>query len=288
VIIFGFMYVNAANWSPFIPPEVKDPVTGASKYGLAGIFTAAGVIFFAYIGFETVSTAAQEARNPQKNMPIGILSALAICTVLYILMSVVMTGLAPYSMLDVPAPIYTAVDHVGKQLAWLKPVVTIGATVGLGSTILTLLYGQSRIFYSMGRDGLLPPMFAAVNPKRRTPWLGTLLTAAFAALIGGLFPIGILGELVSMGTLLAFAIICGGVIYLRIVRPDLRRVFKVPFWYVVAPAGVLACLYLVFSLPIPTWVRLFVWMAIGLVIYFAYAYPHSRYHEKMQAVTPAE
>jgi APA family basic amino acid/polyamine antiporter len=280
VIVVGFFYVNPGNWVPLIPAQVTDPVTGASRYGLPGIFTAAGVIFFAYIGFETVSTAGQEAKNPQRNMPIGILAALTICTILYILMSLVITGLAPYTELDTARPVYAAVDHVGPQLAWLKPVVTVGATIGLGSTILTLLYGQSRIFYAMSRDGLLPPMFSKVNPNRRTPWLGTLMTAAFAALIGGLFPIGLLGELVSMGTLLAFALICAGVMYLRITEPNLKRTFRTPFIWFTAPAGVISCLYLVSSLPPATWMRLLVWMAVGLVVYFGYAYGHSRFHER--------
>jgi APA family basic amino acid/polyamine antiporter len=285
VIVFGFLYVNPANWVPFIPPQTIDPVSGASKYGLPGIFTGAGVIFFAYIGFETVSTAAQEARNPQKDMPIGLLLSLAICTVLYILMSLVMTGLVPFPQLNVPAPVYVAVDNVGPQLAWLKPVVTVGATIGLGSTILALLYGQSRIFYAMSRDGLLPPLFSNVG-RRRTPWAGTLLTAVFAGLVGGLFPIGLLGELVSMGTLLAFSLICGGVFYLRVKHPEIPRPFKTPFYQVTAPLGVLACLYLVFSLPKDTWVRLFAWMAVGLVIYFGYAHRHARIREAAPA--PAE
>ena len=280
VIIFGFLYVNPANWQPFIPAETTDPITGASKYGLGGIFAAAGVIFFAYIGFETISTAAQETKNPQRTLPIGILASLAICTVLYILMSLVITGLAPYTMLNVPAPVYVAVDNVGPQLAWLKPVVTIGATVGLASTIMALLYGQSRIFYAMSRDGLLPPIFSKVHPKRRTPSAGTALTAIFAGLMAGLFPIGLLGELVSVGTLLAFSMICGAVLYLRISRPDLPRAFKTPLVWLVAPGGMLACLYLISSLPAATFVRLVVWLAIGVVVYFGYAYWHSRYHER--------
>lgn len=279
VIVFGFLYVNPANWQPFIPAETTDPITGASKYGLGGIFAAAGVIFFAYIGFETISTAAQETKNPQRTLPIGILASLAICTGLYILMSLVITGLAPYTMLNVPAPVYVAVDNVGPQLAWLKPVVTIGATVGLASTIMALLYGQSRIFYAMSRDGLLPPIFSKVHPKRRTPWAGTALTAIFAGLMAGLFPIGLLGELVSVGTLLAFSMICGAVLYLRITRPDLPRAFKTPLVWLVAPGGMLACLYLISSLPAATFVRLVVWLAIGVVVYFGYAYWHSRYHE---------
>jgi len=288
VIIFGFMFVNPANWTPFIPERVVDPATGAGKYGYAGIFAAAGVIFFAYIGFETVSTAGQEARDPQRTLPIGILGSLVICTALYILMSLVITGLAPYTMLNVPAPVYVAVDHVGPQLAWLKPVVTVGATIGLSSTILTLLYGQSRIFFAMSRDGLLPPLFSKVNPRRRTPWAGSLITGLFAGLMAGLFPIGLLGELVSVGTLLAFAMICAGVVYLRITRPDLPRRFRTPVWWLTAPLGVVSCLYLISSLPRPTFVRLVVWMAVGLLVYFGYAYWHSRYHERLLAQPAAK
>src|SRR6201996_5428325 len=175
VIAFGFAHVNPANWHPFIPPIETDPVTMHTKYGLPGIFTAAGVIFFAYIGFETISTAGQESINPQKTMPIGILASLTICTILYLLMCLVVTGMMPFRQLDVPAPIYTAVDAIGPSLAWMKPVVTWGAMIGLFSTMLSLLYGQSRIFYAMGRDGMLPSYFAKVHSTRRTPWVGTLI-----------------------------------------------------------------------------------------------------------------
>jgi APA family basic amino acid/polyamine antiporter len=289
VIGFGAAHINPANWHPFIPPVSLDPVTGHSRYGTQGIFAAAGVIFFAYIGFETISTAGQEAKNPQKTMPIGILASLGICTVLYILMCMVITGMAPFQSLDVPAPVYVAVDHVGKSLAWLKPLVTIGAVIGLGSTMLSLLYGQSRIFYAMGRDGLLPAAFAKVHPKRRTPWFGTVITTGAAALMAGLFPIGLLGELVSVGTLLAFALICAGVIYLRIKEPGMHRPFKTPVWWLTAPLGIVSCIYLVANLPIPTFVRLVVWMLIGLVVYFGYAYRHSHYRETAIAATrPAE
>jgi basic amino acid/polyamine antiporter, APA family len=291
VIIFGFSVVNSALWSPFIPSAVTDDA-GVSHYGFPGVFTAAGVIFFAYIGFETVSTAAQEAKKPQRDMPIGILAALAICTVLYILMCLVITGIVPYNdpALATPRPIYAVVDAMGPAYTWLKFVVTIGATIGLGSTILTLLYGQSRIFYSMARDGLLPPIFGGVNPKSRTPLVGTAITAIFAGLMGGFFPIGLLGELVSVGTLLAFAVICAGVIFLRITHPDVPRSFETPVWWLTAPLGILSCLYLVASLPAATFWRLFIWMAIGLVVYGTYAYWHSRYHEKVtaaQATKPA-
>jgi APA family basic amino acid/polyamine antiporter len=282
VIAFGLAHVDTSLWTPFIPARLTDAASGVSRYGVDGVFTAAGVIFFAYIGFESVSTAAQEAKNPQRNMPIGILSALSICTVLYILMCLVITGIVPYSDpgLGEPKPIYSVVAAMGPSFTWLKYVVSIGATVGLGSTILVLLYGQSRIFYSMARDGLLPPIFGSVNPKRRTPFVGTALTAVVAGLMGGFFPIGILGELVSVGTLLAFAVICAGVLFLRIRRPDLPRPFKTPLWWLTAPLGIISCLYLVASLPAATFWRLFIWMAIGLVVYGTYAYWHSRYHEK--------
>jgi len=281
VIVFGFAFVDAANWTPFIPPATVDPQTGASHYGMAGVVTAAGVIFFAYIGFESVSTAAQEAIEPQRTMPIGILGALAICTVLYILMCLVITGVVRYTDpgLAEPRPIYTVVEAMGPAWTWLKFVVTIGATIGLGSTILVLLYGQSRIFYAMARDGLLPPAFGSVDPRRRTPVVGTALTAILGGLMGGLFPIGLLGELVSVGTLLAFAMICAGVMYLRIRHPEIPRSFKTPVWWLTAPLGVGSCLYLIASLPVATFWRLLIWMSIGLVIYLSYAYWHSQYHE---------
>ena len=281
VILFGFAFVDVANWTPFIPPAVVNPETGVSHYGLAGVITAAGVIFFAYIGFESVSTAAQETINPQRNVPIGILAALAICTVLYILMCLVITGVVPYTDtgLAQARPIYTVVDAMGPSYTWLKFVVTIGATVGLGSTILVLLYGQSRIFYSMSRDGLLPRAFGSVDPSRRTPVMGTAITAIVGGLMGGLFPIGLLGELVSVGTLLAFALICAGVMFLRVRHPELPRTFKTPLWWLTAPLGVASCIYLIASLPAATFWRLFVWMAIGLVIYVTYAYRHAREYD---------
>jgi APA family basic amino acid/polyamine antiporter len=277
VIAFGFAFVDPSHWTPFIPPAVVDPATGASHYGFAGVVTAAGVIFFAYIGFESVSTAAQEAVNPQRTMPIGILSALAICTVLYILMCLVITGVVPYTDpgLGEARPIYTVVDAMGPSYTWLKFVVTIGATIGLGSTILVLLYGQSRIFYSMARDGLLPKAFGSVNPQRRAPVVGTALTALLGGLMGGLFPIGLLGELVSVGTLLAFAMICAGVMYLRIRHPELPRTFRTPVWWLTAPLGIVSCVYLIAALPVATFWRLFIWMAIGLVVYATYSYRHA-------------
>lgn len=283
VIAVGLFYINPENWQPFIPERIPPtPDMPQGQFGWQGIAAAASVIFFAYIGFEGVSTAAQEARNPQRTMPIGILASLGICTVLYMLMALVITGIAPYTSLNNPAPVATALEAI-PELTWLRTVVNIGVTVGLGSTILALLYGQSRIFYSMARDGLLPPIFGKVNPKTRTPAAGTIVVAVLAAVAGGILPIGILGELVSMGTLLAFGLICAGVLYLRITHPDLPRSFRTPFVWVTAPIGLLGCGYLVYKLPPDTWIRLWIWMAIGLAIYFGYAYWHSRYHEKKLA-----
>jgi APA family basic amino acid/polyamine antiporter len=282
VIGFGAFYVNPDLWTPFVPERVPATATEPAHFGWSGVAAAASVIFFAYIGFEAVSTAAQEAQNPQKTMPIGILLSLGVCTVLYILMALVLMGLAPYQTLNNPAPVATALEAV-EGLAWLTPLINIGVTVGLGSTILSLLYGQSRILFAMSRDGLLPPAFGRINPKTRTPIWGTIVTAAGAALIGGLFPIKILGELVSMGTLLAFMLICLAVLFLRYKHPELPRAFKVPAIWVVAPLGAAGCAYLISVLPPETWPRLFIWMGLGLVVYFVYAYHHSRYHERKLA-----
>ncbi len=283
VIGFGARYVDTALWQPFIPDAVPpSPEHPHGAFGVGGIAAAAAVIFFAYIGFEGVSTAAQEAKDPQRNMPIGILLSLGVCTVLYILMALVLVGLAPYQSLNNSSPVASALAAV-PQLAWLRQVINIGVAVGLASTILALLYGQSRILYAMSRDGLLPPLFGAINPKTRTPVWGTVVTGGFAALVAGLFPIGILGELVSMGTLLAFVLICGAVLYLRYSEPDLPRRFRTPFIWFTAPAGALGCAYLIYKLPPATWSRLIIWMALGLIVYFGYAYWHSRYHEKKLA-----
>jgi APA family basic amino acid/polyamine antiporter len=283
VIVFGFLYAQPENWVPFIPPQETDPVTGATRFGTPGIFAAAGVIFFAYLGFDTVSTAAQEARNPQRSLPIGILASLGVCTFLYVLISLAITGMAPFRTLNVPAPIYAAVQSVGPQLAWLKPVVTLTATIGLASTLLALLYGQSRIFYAMARDGLLPAVFSRVHPRRRTPWVGTLITAAAACVLGGFLPIGLLAELVSVGTLMAFALICGAVMYLRLREPALKRVFKTPIWWLTAPLGIGSCIYLISQLPRVTFVRMLIWIAVGLAVYFIYVW---RRGEKTPSAAP--
>jgi APA family basic amino acid/polyamine antiporter len=272
VIGFGFMYVNQANWHPFLPPNTGE----YGHYGWSGIVRGAAVVFFAYIGFDAVSTAAQEAKNPQKDMPIGILGSLAICTILYILMSLVMTGLASYTELDVPHPVFVAIDKAGPALAWLASIINVGAIAGLASVVLVMLMGQPRVFYSMARDGLLPAVFGKVHPRFQTPYVTTILTGIVAAVMAGLFPIGLLGELVSIGTLLAFVIVCAGVIALRYKSPNLARPFRTPLVPLVPILGILICGYMMTSLPRPTWERLIVWMAIGLVIYFAYSRSHSK------------
>ena len=258
------------NWHPFIPPN-----EGAfGKYGWSGIARGASVIFFAYIGFDAVSTAAQEAKNPQKDMPFGILGSLIICTVLYILVAGLLTGIVPYADLNVSDPVAVGIDATG--VVWARFLVKLGAIFGLATVMLVMLLGQSRVFYSMSRDGLLPRWASAVHPRFRTPWISTSLVGGFVAIFASLVPIEILGELVSIGTLLAFVIVCAGVWTLRSRRPDLHRPFKTPWVPVVPILGIIVSLGLMASLPAATWFRLIIWLIIGMVIYYTYGRHHSR------------
>src|SRR6266480_3853072 len=256
--------VNPANWHPFIPPS-----TGVrGHFGWSGVTQGAGIVFFAYIGFDAVSTAAQEAKNPQRDMPISIIGSLLICTVLYILVAGVATGVTSYRDLNVPDPIAVAADHAG--LGWMSSLIKLGAIAGLSSVILVLLLGQSRVFYSMARDGLLPPFVSRVHPRFRTPWLTSIVTGVGVAIFSAVFNVREAGSLCSIGTLLAFVIVSVGILVLRVREPNLPRNFITPMVWFVAPAGALSALALMASLPWPTWRRLLVWFVIGIVIYFFY------------------
>jgi len=269
------------NWHPFIPPNLGE----FGKYGWSGIARGAAVIFFAYIGFDAVSTAAQETKNPQKDMPIGILGSLVICTVLYILVSGLLTGVVSYTALNVPDPVAVGVDAAGvgwgfnvasHQIKLSSFLVKLGAIAGLGSVMLVMLLGQSRVFFSMSRDGLLPPWAGKVHPRFRTPYISSITVGLFVAIFASLIPIGILGELVSIGTLLAFVIVCAGVWALRVAHPEIHRPFTTPFVPLVPILGILVSGLLMVSLPRDTWLRLIVWLVIGLIIYFTYGRKHSR------------
>jgi APA family basic amino acid/polyamine antiporter len=271
--------VQRENLTPFLPPN-----TGTfGEFGWSGVMRGAAIMFFAYIGFDAVSTAAQEARNPQRDMPIGILTSLAICTVIYIAVAVVLIGIVPYGRLNVADPIAVGIDATG--LTWFSPVVKISALFGLFSTMLVQLLGQSRIFYSMSRDGLLPEVFGKVHPRFRTPHLSTVMTGGVVAVAAGLLPLGTLSQLVSIGSLLAFTLVCLGVIILRRTRPDLPRPFRVPGVPYVPVLGALICLVQMASLPWATWERLLVWLGLGLAIYFMYSRRRAR--EKLGEVAAA-
>ena len=266
----GLFFIKPELWKPFIPPNQGQP----GFFGWSGILRGAGVMFFAYLGFDAVSTAAQEAKNPKRDMPIGILGSLFACTALYIVFSLVLTGVVPYTELNVPAPVAVAIDAM--RLFWLSPLVKIAAIVGLISVMMVQLMGQPRIFYTMAKDGLLPAAAARVHPKYGTPHVTTIITGIVVAVAASILPMGIVGQLVSIGTLFAFLIVCGGVLVLRYTRPDIPRPFKTPFVPFVPGLGILSCLYLMSGLPWDTWFRLFAWMAIGLIIYFTYGIRKSK------------
>ncbi|HKD55455.1 MAG TPA: amino acid permease [Steroidobacteraceae bacterium] len=268
-IVFGVSYINTANWHPFIPPE-----NAAGKFGWPGIIGGAGVIFFAYIGFDAVSTAAQETKNPQRDMPIGILASLVICTVLYVIVAAVLTGMANYKELDVAAPVAYALDKY-RSLHWLGIPVKLGAVFGMTSVMLVMTIAQARIFFAMARDGLLPPFFGHVHPRFKTPSTGTVITGLSAATIGGLFPVKMLAEMVSIGTLSAFVTVCIGVLVLRRTRPDLRRPFRAPMPWLTCTLGAAVCFLMMLFLGAPNWYRLIGWTVIGLLIYGLYGYRHS-------------
>jgi len=271
VIFFGLSYIDFANFTPFIPPN-----TGQfGHFGWSGVFMGSAIIFFAYIGFDSVSVAAQETRNPQRDVPIGILASLAICTVLYILMALVLLGVTRYTTLsNIANPVSFAIGKV-PNLKWMVPIIDVGASVGLASTIFVGLYGQSRIFYSMARDGFLPHLFCMVHPRYRTPHRGTIITGIAAAALAAVFPLNLLGQLVSIGTLLAFVVVCLGILILRVQCPKAKRPFRTPFVWVVAPLGIATCGFMMWSLPGDTWLRLIFWTAIGLAIYFTYGVWHA-------------
>jgi APA family basic amino acid/polyamine antiporter len=273
--------IAARNWHPFIPPNAGQ----FGKYGWSGIARGAAVIFFAYIGFDAVSTAAQEAKRPQRDMPIGILGSLAICTVLYILVAGLLTGMVPYAALNVADPVAVGIDAVG--ISWGSFLVKLGAIAGLGSVMLVMLLGQSRVFFSMSRDALLPEWAGRVHPRFRTPYISSITVGAFVACFAALVPIGILGELVSIGTLLAFVIVCAGVWIMRRKRPNLARPFRTPWVPFVPLMGIVVSLLMMLSLPGATWVRLVVWLVIGLLIYFLYGRWHSRVQAALSSSKPA-
>ncbi len=285
LIIFfvGLAHFHPQNLKPFIAPNAGEWGT----YGVSGVLRGAGLVFFAYIGFDAVSTAAQEAKNPQRDMPIGILGSLAICTVLYVIVSAVLVGMVPYRDLNVAAPMALAMQRIGAP-EFLRVLVDVGAVLGLGSVILVMLLGQSRVFYSMSRDGLLGKWAAAVHPKFRTPYLSTIFTGIAVAAATGLLPLQLLGQLVNIGTLLAFVLVSIGVMVLRRTRPDLDRPFRTPWVPFVPIMAVICCAGLMATLPLDTWLRLIVWLLIGFTIYFGYSRRHSVLQQQLAAGVPQQ
>ena len=267
-----------SNWDPFIP----EPTGEKGEFGWGGILRAASIVFFAYIGFEAVSTAGQEAKNPKRDMPIGIIGSLLICTVLYILVSIVMTLMVNYKLLNVPDPVAVAVDALGPQWGWFAKTVKVGAIIGLTSVILVLMYGQTRIFYTMARDGLLPKVFATVHPKFHTPWVNTIVVGLITAVAAAFFDINTLGDMTSVGTLAAFGIVCLAVIWLRVTHPEIPRGFRVPLYPVLPALGIIACFALIFTVETRVLI-FFAWYAVAAIItYFLYGLHNSRLQKGLQ------
>ena len=262
--------INPANWHPFIPANKGEFGT----FGWSGLMRGASLVFFAYIGFDAVSTAAQEAKNPQRDMPIGIIGSLVVCTVLYILVSGIATGVLPYPQLGVPDPIAAAADAA--HMGWMAKVIKLGAIAGLSSVILVMMLGQTRVFWTMSRDGLLPPFISSVHRRFKTPWLITIITGVVVACFGGVLRVADAGNLCNIGTLLAFVIVCVGIMVLRVREPNLPRRFTTPWVWFVAPAGAASALALMVSLPLTTWIRLLVWFAVGMILYFGYGARNSK------------
>lgn len=275
-IAIGISYINTANWIPFIPEN-----TGTfGEFGFSGILRGAGVVFFAYIGFDALSTLAQEARDPQKDMPIGMVGSLGISATIYIIMALILTGIVSYTSLGGPAPFSVALDAFGAKFVWFRYFAKFGILAGLTSVIMVMLLGQTRVFYTMAHDGLLPKVFGKVHKKFHTPFLNTIILTGVGMVICGFFPVGILGQLVSMGTLMAFAIVCFGVLLLRYKQPHLHRPFKVPFFPWIPLIGTLACILQMIALPSVTWIQLIIWIFIGYVVYFTYGIKNSHIRKK--------
>jgi APA family basic amino acid/polyamine antiporter len=273
---FGISYIDVSNWTPYIPENVSG---NFGEYGWSGILRGAAVVFYAYLGFDALSTTAQETRNPQKDMPKGILISLVICALLYVAVTAVLTGIINYKELHVDAPIALAVDRVGEGLSWLSPFIKLGAIAGLSSVILVMMLGQSRIYYAISNDGLLPKVFSKVN-RRGVPFNATIFASIVTGLTAGLFPLDVLSELVSIGTLMAFTIVCLSILILRKTQPGLHRPFRTPFVPFIPLLGAAVCLVQMLALPLSTWLRLAGWTVIGFVIYFLYGKNHSNLNKK--------
>lgn len=271
LFIFGAAHaIQPGNWQPFIPENTGEP----DHFGWTGVVAGAGIVFFAYLGFEAVSTTALEAKNPRKDLPFGIIGSLLVCTALYLAVALVATGVMPYKLMDVPDPIAKAADYAG--MGWMASIIKLGAIAGLSSVILWLMYGQSRIFLCMSRDGLLPKVFGAVHPRFQTPWITSVLIGVTVSIFSAVFTVREAGALCSIGTLFAFVIVCVSVCVLRIKQPDAPRLFRTPWIWFIGPAGALSSFYLMCALPWKTWERLLIWLGIGLVIYFCYSIRRSK------------